>query len=136
LTNVTDLYHSYLPVTPGPQAVKPGMLSNTHKDSQMERSRADRRINERIDDLLGDSLIQTVMRADHVNPADVRAIWRAAADKLNHNQSAHGKVPPAGGQRPQNQAKTTQRTKPWGAAWRKKLTSYGPTTRSQFCGQE
>ena len=105
----------------------------------MERSSADRRINERIDDLLGDALIQTVMRADHVNPADVRAIWRAAADKLNHGQSSRGKAPPTGGQRPKSQANAqskTQRTKPWGAAWRKKLTSYGPTMRSQFCGQE
>lgn len=101
----------------------------------MERSRADQRINERIDDLLADTLIQTVMRADHVDPADVRAIWRAAADKLKHKQSRQGSVPPAGGQRPHQQA-NAQRTKPWGAAWRKKLTTYGPTMRSQFCGQE
>lgn len=105
----------------------------------MERSRAEQRINERIDDLLADSLVQSVMRADHVDPADLRAIWRAAADKLKHKQARRGSVPPAGGpkshERPNQQA-NSQRTKPWGAAWRKKLTSYGPTMRSQFCGQE
>ncbi|MDH7798405.1 hypothetical protein QBC99_004468 [Beijerinckia sp. GAS462] len=105
----------------------------------MERSRADRRINERIDDLLDDTLIQAIMRADHVNPADVRAIWREAADKLKPSEISSDGPPPAGGRRPNtpNNAPTpSQRTKPWGAAWRKKLTSYGPTTRSQFCGQE
>jgi hypothetical protein len=110
----------------------------------MRSSRTDLRINERIDELLDDSVIQAVMRADHINPTDSRAIWRAAADKLQHDRS-NGGVPPTDGQRPGiQQAKTqqtktpqanTQRTKPWGAAWRKRLTS-GPTMRSQFCGQE
>jgi len=102
----------------------------------MRRSRTDTRINERIDELLGDTIIQAVMRADHIDPTDSRAIWRAAADKLQHDRSRGG-VPPGGGQRPDNQTQpaNTQRTKPWGAAWRKRLTS-GPTMRSQFCGQE
>jgi hypothetical protein len=105
----------------------------------MRISRTDLRINERIDELLDDSVIQAVMRADHINPTDSRAIWRAAADKLQHDRS-NGGVPPTDGQRPgAQQAKTpqasTQRTKPWGAAWRKRLTS-GPAMRSQFCGQE
>jgi hypothetical protein len=106
----------------------------------MRSSRTDLRINERIDELLDDSVIQAVMRADHINPTDSRAIWRAAADKLQHDRS-NGGVPPTDGQRPgtTQQAKppqaSTQRTKPWGAAWRKRLTS-GPTMRSQFCGQE
>lgn len=104
----------------------------------MRRSRTDMRIDERIDELLGDTVIQAVMRADHINPTDSRAIWRAAAEKLQHNRSYDG-VPPGGGQRPDaQQAETpqaTQRTKPWGAAWRKRLTS-GTTMRSQLCGQE
>ncbi|MDF2114061.1 hypothetical protein PY365_00630 [Roseiarcaceae bacterium H3SJ34-1] len=110
----------------------------------MRRSRTDLRINERIDELLADSVIQAVMRADHIDPTDSRAIWRAAADKLQHDRSQGG-VPPDGGQRPdteqtktqltKTQQATTQRTKPWGAAWRKRLTS-GPAMRSQFCGQE
>lgn len=105
----------------------------------MRRSRTETRIDDRIDELLGDTIIQAVMRADHINPTDSRAIWRAAADKLQHNRSQGG-VPPNGGPRPdiqqaKSQQAATQRTKPWGAAWRKRLTS-GPTMRSQFCGQE